>query len=261
MDLYLSLLSYPVFTKAEVYQLSTSENAGSIALWRLMKQGYVLKIRNNLYTCIHPVTKMPNADRFQIACAISTDAYISHISALEYYGLYDQIQYEVYVSCTHKFNDFQFEGYHYHYVPSKSKLGIFSPQMGIKITDIEKTLIDSIKDANKIGGIESVIAAIELMNDINEEKLLLYLQYYNHQFLYQKTGLILKQFKEQFGLSQGFFDICKQHIGKSKRYLCEDMKCDTWIGEYQIMVPSNLFQLKNGEEQYEIRSFDISTKC
>ena len=74
---------------------------------RLMAKGMVEKIRNNLYTCVSGETNAPLANRYQIASAITPTAYVSHHTAMEYYGANDQMYYDVYVSSKTEFKDFE----------------------------------------------------------------------------------------------------------------------------------------------------------
>ena len=48
------------------------------------------------------------------------------------------------------------------------------------------------------------------------------------------------------GLSDQFFDICKSRIGKSKRYLTKDMSGGRYLDEWKLVVPENIYNLKNG---------------
>ena len=62
---------------------------------------------------------------------------------------------------------------------------------GVRVTDKERTIADSIKDLNLIAGLEEVISCVVPVNSIDETKMLTYLAGYDSAFLYQKTGLIL----------------------------------------------------------------------
>ena len=55
---------------------------------------------------------------------------------------------------------FEFDGYTYHYVKEQMKEGIVSPEFsgGVRVTDKERTIVDSIKDINLIAGLEEVLS-------------------------------------------------------------------------------------------------------
>lgn len=249
MKLLLDMLKKPVFTMEDVKKLYPNESTGRTALWRLQKDGLVEKIRNNLYTCISPESGQPLANKYQIASSITPTSYVSHHSALEFYGVTDQVYYEIYVSSETRFNAFEYDGYNYRFVPSKIAFGIDIPAMktGIKVTDYERTVLDSIKDMDKIGGMEEIIASLELITELNGTQILKYLKYYQNQFLYQKVGFLLSAYQNQFRLSDSFYEECKNKMGKSKRYLTKDNICSKWIKEWNLVVPNNVFGIKNGE--------------
>lgn len=137
MKLYFELLKYPVFTMEHVNQYYDNIESARSAVKRLIKSGLAVKIRNNLYTCISGETDAPVANRYQIAGAITSTSYLSHHSAMEYYGISDQIFYEVYVSSNTMFRDFEFDGYTFCYVCSKCNEGVETVKYsgGVRIAD------------------------------------------------------------------------------------------------------------------------------
>ena len=203
MNLYFELLKKPVFNMEDVNKFYNNMDSARSAIKRLRKNGMVTKIRNNMYTCISGETGAPVANRFQIASHITPTSYVSHHTAMEYYGITDQVYYDVYVSSETSFRDFTFGGYTYCFVASKNPEGIETPPYsgGMTITNLERTIVDSIKDMDKISGIEEVVHNIESVHRMQEKRLIRYLELYHNQFLYQKMGYLLWQHKEQMGLS------------------------------------------------------------
>lgn len=248
MNLYFELLKKPVFSIEDVNAYYDNVHSARSAVGRLLREQLIVKIRNNMYTCINGETGSPVANRFQIACKITPSSYISHHTAMEYYGLADQVFYDVYVSSETTFREFEFDGYCYHCIVSKRREGVVSPAFsgGVHVTDLERTLLDSVKDMDKISGMEEVVQNIGSIQRIQEKKLLLYLNLYQNQFLYQKTGYLLKGLSSQMGLSNEFFDFCKRKIGKSKRYFTADVKMGTYNDEWKMVVPDGVISAKNG---------------
>lgn len=248
MNLYFELLKKPVFNMEDVNKFYNNMDSARSAIKRLRKNGMVTKIRNNMYTCISGETGAPVANRFQIASHITPTSYVSHHTAMEYYGITDQVYYDVYVSSETSFRDFTFGGYTYCFVASKNPEGIETPPYsgGMTITNLERTIVDSIKDMDKISGIEEVVHNIESVHRMQEKRLIRYLELYHNQFLYQKMGYLLWQHKEQMGLSDLFFEKCKKHIGKSKRYLTRDQDGGCYDDTWKLVVPNGLQNIKNG---------------
>lgn len=248
MNLYYELLQFPVFSMREVNALYSSERTARTALGKLVKEGMVLKIRNSLYTCVSGENGGPVANRFQIASAIHPSAYVSHHSAFEYYGISDQVFYDVYVSSEMRFHDFVFDGYTYHFVKSQMQQGVTTPQFGggVKVTDKERTILDSIKDMNLIAGLEETITCISSVADVDEAKLLDYLEIYGNPFLYQKMGFIASQYRNELNISDEFINICKQRRGSSKRYLVNDISEPAYARDWSLVYPKHIKEMKNG---------------
>jgi len=248
MNIYAEMLKYFVFTIEDVNRYYNNMNSAFTALRRLIKSGKAKKIRANLYTCISLETGSPVANRFQIASFINETSYISHHTAMEYYGISDQVYYDVYVSSNQRFSDFEFDGYYYHFIRSRINEGIITPEFsgGIKISDKERTLLDCIKDMDKYSGIEETVENIREMKSLNEDKLLQYLEQYNNQFLYQKTGCLLSYLKETNEISKDFIESCHARIGKSIRYLTNSQRKGVFNAYWKLIVPENFMQWKNG---------------
>jgi len=248
MKFYFEMMKKPVFTIDDIAEVYDNIGSGKNYVLQLQKDGYIERIRKNMYTCISPETGLPIANKYQIASAITETSFVSHHSALEYYGVTDQVYYEVYVSSQTRFKEFEYDGYTFRCIVTMHEEGITEPPMtkGIRISDLERTVVDSIKDMDKVAGIEEVFASIELLPGLKEQALLQYLEDYHNQFLYQKVGFILEQYQEQFNLTDIFFEICKDKAGKSKRYFTKDTKCTIWNKEWKLMIPDNIFKLKNG---------------
>ena len=249
MDIYFEMAKRPVFSVEDVAHFYHNTESARSAVKRILSASKAVKIRNGLYTCISAESGGPVANRFQIAGAITESSYVSHHTAMEYYGVADQVFYDVYVSSETRFLDFEFDGYTYRYIKSRLSEGIEMPEYsgGIRITDRERTLADCLKDMDIIGGIEETVAIIDSLHIINEKKLLHYLSLYDNQFLYQKAGYLLWPSRDALGITESFFLVCKQHIGKSKRYLSKDMSGGIYVKEWNLIVTPNLFYLKNGE--------------
>ena len=248
MNLYFELLKKPVFHVEDVNVFYNNMDSARSAIKRLMKEGMVAKIRNNMYTCISGETGAPVANRFQIASHITPTSYVSHHTAMEYYGITDQIYYDVYVSSETSFRNFTFDGYTYCFVASKSAEGIERPPYsgGVAVTNLERTVVDCIKDMDKISGIEVVVENVECVHRMQEKRLLKYMELLQNQFLYQKMGYLLSQHKEQMGLSDSFFEKCKEEIGKSKRYLTRDQDGGYYDDTWKLIIPDDLQKMKNG---------------
>jgi len=243
---YGELLNLGLFSKEQINQLTGNPDTAKTFLKNAIQGGYIGRIRHNYYAVKSLETRRVIPNRFAIGSEINPSAYISHHTAFEYYGMANQVYGTVYVSSVAKFQDFSHDDVEYKYLSSKQNFGIVSPSSNIKVTDMERTILDNVKDFDKIGGLEELLRCLSMVTVVSEEKLLKYLAEYKSQFLYQKVGYILSHYKNM-KLSDVFFDSCKNKISKSKRYLYDGIQYESpkYYSEWQIFALADLMKLIN----------------
>ena len=236
MKYYEELLNLGSFSKENVIKIVGSTDIAKNTLLAYSKKGYIEKIRRNYYVAISIETHQPVFNRYQIASNIYNDAYLTHHSAFEAYGYANQIFYDVYFSCKKRVKTFEYDGVHY-LQTAKNPMSDIINENNIKLTSIEQTVIDSIKDYEKIAGLEEVLRCIELVPALNEEKLLNCLKVYNNCFLYQKCGYILENISGLQGITNLFINECQKHIGKKKNYLLKNRNDLILNKKWMLYVP------------------------
>ena len=236
---YEKLLALECFDLHEAAEIYGNENSAKSAIFLLKKKGKIKSVKRNLYVIISLETHEPVSSPFEIASHITKSAYVSHHSAFEYYGLTNQVYNDIYVSSDERFNPFEFDGRTYRYISSKCGDGIVSSSK-LRVTDIERTLIDSIKDFSKIGGLEELTNCISMITLINENKVLDYLGEYNNGFLYKKTGYLIMNSDISGKFSKRFYDLCREKGQNSVRYLYEELKNEesSYEKEWKLFVPA-----------------------
>lgn len=207
------------FSRQNIVALTGNEQAAHSLIHDYLKAGYIERIRRDLYTAISFETKQPIANRFMIASHVADDACVSFHSAFEYYGFANQVFYEVYVTSESRFTNFTFDSIDYIRVSPRIHSGVRVTDSGIKVTDLERTVIDSIYAFDKIGGLEELLRCLMLIPALHSDKLKQYLDEYGLANMYQKAGFILMQFSEQLGIGEQFFDYCRWKIPKTKKYI------------------------------------------
>jgi predicted transcriptional regulator of viral defense system len=128
-------------------------------------------------------------------------------------------------------------------VAPRINVGVVEPRttQGVRVTDLERTVIDSIKDFEKIGGFEELMNCLSLVHYLDEAKLRAYLDSYGVQALYQRAGYLLDYFREEMQLSQEFIEHCKNQVGKGTAYLLEEAKHrGVYVREWGLVAPEGL---------------------
>jgi len=251
MDLYKELTRLQCFSYADMVQLCKSEKAADWQIKTYLKKGYIERVRRNLYVVISMETEQPIANRFQIASQATQDACISHHSAFEYYGYANQVFYEVYFSTCKNVRPFTYDGLQYTPLSNPSTIEILDMNNGVKVTSLERTVIDSIFDMDKIAGLEEILRCLELIPSLNEEKLLDVLEGYSKKQLYQKVGYILEFYKKDLSLSKDFFLKCISCSSSSKTYLTQEIRDNIFHPKWLLYAPKDLKQLINKGVEYD----------
>lgn len=242
-----------LFHKKDVLSFTKDDNAAKELLRRYKKMGLISQIRRDLYSANDLANKVTLATKFEIASRITPSAYLSYHAALEYHGLANQIFYELYVSSEERFNNFEYEGISYTYCQSAISLGVVNPPMDsmIKVTDLERTVIDCIDSISRSGGLEELVMCFSLITYLKEKQLLAYLDAYRKQFLFQKAGFILSYFQKEMKLSNDFFKECRQRIGKSVRYLTDTSDSKIYNKAWKLYAPENILSyLEQGGNEH-----------
>lgn len=243
MEHYIKLLKLGCFSREDVAEITGNLRTADSILYSYKKKGLIISVRRNLYAAVSLETGHPVCTTFEIASFVSPDSYISHHSAFEYHGMANQVFSEIYVSSSTKFIDFEFDGKHIIRIQSKTDEGV--KKIGkVRVSDVERTIVDSIKDFCKIGGLEELLRCLTMVTFASEEKLIKYLAIYNNQFLWQKAGYILSCFPNM-KLSQNFFAACKKNAQKSIRYLYEELKYEepAFLLEWGLYVPNDMMRM------------------
>jgi len=239
MKYYEQLLKRGCFTWDELSAVvGNNKSADSIAQ-NYVKKGYIQSVRRGLYVAVDLATGESAVSKFRIAGKITSSSYVSHHAAFEYYGCANQVSYHVEVSSNIPFIPFEYAGISYVFIGSRIKDGMVTQPDGVRVTDVERTILDGIHDFEKHMGLEELLRCLELMPMVKEDKLLAYLDVYGKQVLYQKTGYILEHYRDIWNLSDDFFAACKARIGLSKRYLFKFSAHDEieYDSRWRLVIP------------------------
>ncbi len=201
----------------------------------------IMKVRKGLYVLVD-VSGEPLATKFEIASKITDDAFLCYHSALEFYGAANQVFNTITVGSESRFNPFTFLGIEYVRKQTKNDYGIaYMEQAGVRVTTLERTVIDCIDDIDACGGIDELLGALGQIRILDERVLLGALDAYSCVLLYQKAGYILQHYQSKFGLSDAFFDECKRHLTKQVKYFLKDEYNEVeYNSEWRLMAPKNL---------------------
>ena len=236
-----------IFTLDDATYIVKSKTYAMTILRGYIDESLVVKIRRNLYGVTNLATKHIEANRYEIASALTSTAYISYHSALEFYGMANQVFNTMYVASESRFNNFDFDGLSYIYVKSPISVGIETPIMsyGIRITSLERTIIDCIDRIDRCGGSEEMLQCFGMIMHVSEVRLMKVLSSYDKATLYKKAGFVLSKFKSRFNLSDAFFQTCKERANVGSKMLTSYEDCTEYDREWNISYPDTFNSFDN----------------
>lgn len=242
MKHYEKLLEKGCFNREELTELVGTPAAAKMVIYEYQKKGYIERVKRDFYVTISLETKQPVLSRYQIGSNLFADACISHHSAFEFYGYENQVFYECYVASNSRFTDFEYNGVTYHRVEKKPDIELIR-QGNVRVTSIEQTVVDCIRDYEKIAGLEEVLRCLMLVPGLREDKILACLTRNRNGFLYQKCGYLFEELRTEFGFSDMFFEICRNNSSEAKRYLMKAGQETVYCEKWKLYTPPSLNKL------------------
>lgn len=244
MKYYADLANLEIFTLDEARKVIGNKNTTIATINSYTKKGYLKRIKNNLYATIDLTTLDTFVNKYVIASHINETSFISFHSAFEFYGRYNQVFNIVQVSSTKRFYPFIFDNIEYNYYQTKSLLQVETIQ-GVKVTSLERTIVDSINMLGKVMDLEELVKCISLITYVDENKLIEVLEYYDKDILYRKVGYVLSFFKEQLLLKDSFFDYCHKKSNNTNQGKISSGEINklTYIHEWGLYAYEDLLKL------------------
>lgn len=171
MKHYEYLLAKGCFSREQLIDIVRTPSAANQVIYEYQKKGLIEKVKRDFYVVISLETKQPVLSRYQIGSNLFSDACITHHSAFEVFGYGNQVFYECFVATDKRFSDFEYDGVVYRRVERKPDIEVIY-QGNMRVTSVEQTVVDSIRDYEKIAGLEEVLRCMMLVPGLHEQKVL-----------------------------------------------------------------------------------------
>ncbi|MCD8295430.1 MAG: hypothetical protein LUE27_09350 [Clostridia bacterium] len=240
-------LEKSIFTTEDVRASYSSDEETCEAIKELLEGHRIEELKKGLYATVDLMHDDVFASDNEIGAALQEDAYCAYHTAMEFYGLATQVYFVVQMASPKKsfkctVNDTEY--WMYRNTHTEGVVEIMHNSAVVRVTDLERTIVDCIDKYNVAGGMEEVSRALRRIRFCNEEKLLKYLRMYNKKILYKKAGFLFSRIKPRY-LSQKFYDACKEHISTRKddiRYIKGvPYYPDEWNEEWRIYASPEYF--------------------
>lgn len=219
---YLAILSEKrIFNYNFVLEITKTRTLADETIQNYLKKGFIKRVKKNLYVTVSLENSGVIPTKYEIASNVTSSSYVSLHSAFEYYGFTNQVYTEVTVSSLERFKDFTFENNQYHYVYCRSDSFIESIS-GVRVSSLAKTIVDTIDNVKSYDDLEEVLFNISSLPVIDGLQILEYLMILDKKILFNKVGLILSFYKEQFMIDDLLLIRIKNSGIKSVKYFTKE---------------------------------------
>lgn len=217
------------------------------ALKRLTDSGKIVKLKGGLYATVNPISKDIYVNRFEIATALHDGAYCAYHTALEYHGLATQVYSDVHVITEKRYAPMMIDDLEYQFFQSGYNGGITETKRNakIRVTELERTVIDCLDRILLSGGLEEVFMALTMINYCDEDKLLKHLSGYGKKIIYKKAGYLFSVLKPTY-LTKRFYEECKRNMSECDDDIRENKQnAYVYSSEWKLYVPKQLMNTEN----------------
>ena len=202
------LLSNLSAEKKEVFDIKDAETASETSglhlrklLFTLTKNKWIKRVERGKYLILSLESGWHaryGIDSYSLARKLVNPYYIGFLSALNYYGISEQINRITFITTTKKKQPLHFQAQEYHFVklPKKRFFGVTEEWMGqfkFNISDREKTVIDCLFLPKYSGGLTEVVKAFR--GKLDFEKLYDYAMEMDDMAILKRLGYILDVLK------------------------------------------------------------------
>ena len=211
----------------------------------LAKKGISERVKRGLYVRVPEsviLKKSPfKEDMILIASHLCEEYFLSHYSALQLHNLTDRYSNTVYLSSPKHQRNLTFYDNYYRFVKitKESWFGIGTMDYynrKIKVSDLERTIIDVVDRPMLSGGWTEVIECLKNLESIDEKKLLHYIKRYNNKKTARIIGYLISHLLEDT-ISNNFKKQIKKISGNYNYYIDKEEK-GSYVKEWNLIIPN-----------------------
>lgn len=253
----------PIFTHEEFKQFAISQGTindntqKEILAYHLRKKN-IIRIRRGLFASI-PISSRDIADSFSIdpyliAGRITNDAILGYHTAFDFYGVPYSVYHQLTFMSQQKIRPFTFQQTEFICLPfpkaliDKNKIAtetmtIDRQGLKIKVTSLERTIVDALGRPDYAGGWEEIWRSAEHIPILNYNQAIKYALLLDNATTIAKLGFFLEQHKEQFKIDENALKRLEakkpsgiHYIDRSKR------ESGKFIQRWNLVVPSQIIE-------------------
>jgi predicted transcriptional regulator of viral defense system len=246
-------LRHPVFTVDEIDDFLGRNNTGTrnalLAYHR--RSGKIISLRRGLYAVVPPGASPETAplDPYLIASKMAVDAVLAYHTALEVHGR----AYTVYSRYTYLSGKsappLRFRQYEFRCVIAPKALRnkgkeLFGVQeidrqgLSVRVTDLERTFVDTLDRPDLCGGWEEVWRSLESIEYLKLDEVAKYATLLGKSTTAAKVGFFVEQHREALMVTEKYLDRLRKLAPRQPQYLDRSRrKGGVLVKDWNLIVP------------------------
>lgn len=212
------------------------------------KTGHLIHIRKFLYAVKPMISQEHWIDPYLIASRATADTIIAYHTALELHGIAYTTFNEFTFLVNRQTSSFDYDGQRFRAVLQSKALmnnvqtsyGIDVIQRGglsIKLTCLERTIVDVLDRPDLGGGWEEIWRSFDNITQLNTARLVDYALLLNNATTIAKVGYFLEQRPSHFTLEKTYLEKLIARIPKQPHYMSRELGEGKYIDKWQLIVP------------------------
>ena len=259
------LFHHPVFSYDEfVHAMNNPPATCRVMIAQHVKRGNIIPIKRGLYAAVPSGAEAAHfpVDPYLIINVCTPDAVIAYHSALQFHGYAHSSHFDYVFLSDRQIRSFQFRDDRFlaHAFPSALPLDdehtliqtVDYHGYDIKVTSIERTLVDVLDRINLSGGLEEIWRSIDLIESINIDKTISYALQLNNKTTIAKLGFYLSGKQVRLAVTNEQLDRLKEHLSVTTHYMHRGYrKHGALVKDWKLIVPEELVHGR-WDEQFDI---------
>ncbi len=225
------------------------------------RTGRVVRVRRGLYAVI-PAGASPGSypvDPFLIAAKLTTDAFLSHHTALEFHGRAYSVQERFIYTASRPlgrlmFRTHVFRGAKFPQVlhrAGKESFGVLTAEragMELRVTSLERTLVDVLNRPDLSGSWEEIWRSLESVEFFDLDKVVEYALLLENSTTGAKVGFFLEQHREPLMVEDRHLKALHDLRPRQPHYLDRAKRISgRLVSEWNLVVPREVLERAWGE--------------
>ncbi len=255
---------HPVFTHGDFVHAHTgqgrSEHTSNAVLAQGVASRRLLRVRRGVYASVPPGVSAEtfDPDPYLVATKLRDDAVVGYHSALEFHGkAYSSWSRVQYVTAS-RVGPFLFRGTEFdgeqapaavRGLPDFGGGVLVRPHAGgeVRVTSLERTLVDVLNAPSRGGGWEEVWRSLELIEFVDLDQTLEFTLLQKSALTAARVGFFLEQHAKEWMVEEAYLSKLEKKAPRQPRYLDGRRTSGRLLSRWNLVVPESLL-LRQWEE-------------